>query len=113
VERPPESRPTKERDLILFDNIWEAYFRPIVDERGLTPIEKHRAKWIFIEIAQNRKARGWSSRKIIEAAQDAIGPYIKPRHRENWVEKCDFCGRPHVDNKSQCPGCGVWRKQYR
>ena len=93
--------------------IWDNYYVPMLRDRGLTAMETFRAKRIFIEITVDRQLRGLSARETMEAAEKAILPYIKPRGWEAECEKCDFCGRPHVDNSSQCPGCGVWRKQYR
>lgn len=114
LERPAETKPGKSPiNEFMLERVWEDYFLPTLRDRDLTKGEILRAKGLFVNTILGKMVRTGDIRKSLEYAEEAIRPYIKARTRAGYVEKCDFCGRPHVDSSSQCPGCGVWRKQYR
>lgn len=114
VERPP--RPYVPARSIIAE-VWGHYFKSVIQDAELTPTESRRARELFIRVVQEKMMEGRPAKEAFMAGQDRVMPYLRKRGAHLWtsngVQRCDYCGRPHTTNASQCPGCGVWRKQYR
>jgi hypothetical protein len=104
----------KESDRIRFEMVWDNYFAPIARQYGMTKGETWTAKTIFVTTAYGQHRMGRSAQEIVMAGEAAVRPYMKPRRAyRGGCRKCDYCGRPRVDQESQCPGCGAWNEQLR